>query len=251
MSEEIQVRPLSVSAETQTSQDQPLWPSGMIGTEKKTAKKQTSFKEGYPGIIGGPYSQYKPWEKKRRGLGLAEMMIALVISALLLTATAAALDSSFKAYAINQEQSTLMQSARVAMNRITSTIRLSDTHAPLNNTPLGSFMVGTTVTDTGISMYDETDTLITFKYDSANKKVICVNGTSEHVMLEGVEQFDVVLEPMRSPSSVKTAGSYDLLRRAIITIGIKTNANTAGVGESTGQQIVTLSAAVAPRKNAW
>ena len=38
---------------------------------------------------------------KRRGVGLIELLIALSISAILLTATAVAVDASFKAYAAN------------------------------------------------------------------------------------------------------------------------------------------------------
>jgi len=251
MSNQLQTRSLSVNGQTTVNQTAPVvWPSGMIGTEKKTTKKQPLFKEGYHGLLGGAEIN-KPWKSKRRGLGLAEMMIALVISALLLTATAAALDSSFKAYTANQEQSSLMQQSRIAMNRMITTIRLSETHGPYNSTPLASFSIGSTVTDHGISMYDQDDNLVTYRYDSTNKLLYCATEDAERVMLEGVEQFDVVMEPMRSAASIKTAGAYDLLRRAIITLSVKTTENTAGVGESTGNQVVTLSAAVAPRRNAW
>jgi prepilin-type N-terminal cleavage/methylation domain-containing protein len=197
----------------------------------------------------------RPWERFRRpcrrGLGLAELMIALVISALLLTAAAAALDASFKAYAINQEHSSLLQQARVTLHRISTAIRTSDTHAPLSNGPLASFAAGTTVTDTGIQMYDASDNLIAYQFDQPNQRLLCVVGGTSHVMLEGVTAFSVNLEPMRSPAAVRAAGAYDLLRRAIITLSVRTTGSTAQVGESTGTQTLTLSAAVAPRRNAW
>jgi type II secretory pathway component PulJ len=187
----------------------------------------------------------------RLGLGLAEMLIALVISALLLTAAAVALDASFKAYTVNQEQSALMQQTRIALHRMTGMIRECRAHAPVNSGPLASFSVGSTVTDHGIAMFDDNNNEITYQYDSANKRLLCLTGTTQHTMLEGVEQFDVSLEPMRSEAAVKAAGAYDLLRRATITMAVQTTADTAVTGESTGRQVVTLSAAVAPRRNAW
>ncbi len=186
-----------------------------------------------------------------RGLGLAEMMIALVIVAILLTAAAAALNASFTAYAINQEQAGLMQQARIAMHRICTMVRTCDTHAPESSAAIAGFSAGTTVADHGICMFDANGNEITYRYDSANKRLLCVSGTTEHVMLTGVEQFDVTMEPMRSEASNKSGGAYDLLRRASITLGIRTTSATANVGESTGAQVVTLSTSVAPRQNAW
>ena len=60
---------------------------------------------------------------KRRGVGLVELLIALSISAILLTATAVAVDASFKAYAANQEESSLLQQGRMALNRMVTSIR--------------------------------------------------------------------------------------------------------------------------------
>jgi type II secretory pathway component PulJ len=189
--------------------------------------------------------------RRRLGLGLAEMMMAVMITAILLTAAAAALNASFKAYAINQEQATLMQQARIAMYRMCTMIRTCDAHAPYNSTPLANFSVGVTVTDQGISMFDINNNEVTYRYDAASKQLLCITGATQNTLLEGVEQFDVTMEPMKSEVSARTAGSYDLLRRASITLGIRTTSSTAKVGESTGVQVVSLSTSVAPRQNAW
>lgn len=72
-----------------------------------------------------------------------------------------------------------------------------------------------------------------------------------HVMCDGVETFTVRMEPMRSADSIRTGGSWDLLKRATLLLTVKTNNNTSTKGEGIGKQTVTLSASVMPRRNAW
>src|SRR5262245_35586852 len=96
---------------------------------------------------------------RRRGVGLVELLVALSISAALLTSVAVALDASFKAYSINQQQAQLMQRARLAMNRIVAQIRSTESHAPYTEALYDSFSTGHVVTDVGIQMMlDDTNT---------------------------------------------------------------------------------------------
>src|SRR5213595_1529027 len=92
---------------------------------------------------------------KRRGVGLVELLLALSISAILLTATAVAVDASFKAYAANQEESSLLQQGRMALNRMVTSIRTSDSHAPNDAKLLTDFKSGLKTTGTGIAMFQE------------------------------------------------------------------------------------------------
>src|SRR5215213_6317308 len=69
---------------------------------------------------------------RRRGMGLVELMIAMSISASLLSAVAVAVDACFRGYRINQEQAILMQRSRVAQNFICTSIRTTKEHAPLS-----------------------------------------------------------------------------------------------------------------------
>jgi len=61
--------------------------------------------------------------RKRRGLSLIEVMISLAISAMLLTAVAAAFTASSDAIEINDQFFRASQSARVSLNQILSEIR--------------------------------------------------------------------------------------------------------------------------------
>jgi hypothetical protein len=195
----------------------------------------------------------RKWNQyRRRGLGLPELLISLAITASLLTATAVALSASTKAYKVNEEQSSLIQRARLTLNRLTATIRVNRLHQPHTPAKLAQFAGGTTVIDTGIDMYDgKSNTLVSFNYDSTTQRVIATVNNKPHILAEGVTQFQITLEPMRSPESIRTGGGWDLLRRATIQMSIRTVARTAVSSETTGTQVITLTDAIMPRRNTW
>jgi hypothetical protein len=204
----------------------------------------------------GPAARRAPRHRRhdhgrRRGLVMVELMIALSISAALLVATAWALDASIRAYQINQEQSGLIQRARVALYHIITTIRTTDAHAPDSPTLRSDFSSGVIVTDGGITMYDLNNKVLTYRYDAANQRLLAITNGQTYTMAEGVTQFTVKMEPMRSDESVRTGGSWDLLRRATITIAVRTNSKTSVAGDTTNRQVITLSASTMPRQNAW
>src|SRR5690349_16358233 len=103
--------------------------------------------------------------RRRHGVGLVELLVALAISAALLTATAMAIDASFKAYAVNQEQSDLTQRSRLAMYRITAVVRQTQAHQPGTTTFYNQFKAGKTVTDTAIDMMDLSGKPIRYFHD--------------------------------------------------------------------------------------
>jgi len=188
---------------------------------------------------------------RRRGLGLVELMVALAIAAALLTATGVALSAATDAYQINQQQAILLQSTRTTMNRMLTTIRRCQLHAPDTTTARNQFATGTTVNDTGIDMYDNNNTLTIYRFDAANQCVNLVIGGKAHPMIEGVTAFQVTMQPMRSAQSVRTGGPWDLLQRASIVLTVKTNAKTSAATEGQGLQTLTMSASVMPRRNTW
>jgi prepilin-type N-terminal cleavage/methylation domain-containing protein len=192
-----------------------------------------------------------PCHGMRRGLTFVELLIALAISAILLTATAVCTDASFRAYQVNQEQSTLIQRARIALNRMTTVIRTTTAHSPDSPVPASLFASGQTVTDTGIDLYDDTATLTIFRYDAANKRLLAIVGGKTFELLDGVQSFQIKLEPMRSPASIRTGGGWDLLMRATILMTIRSSVDSNAPGETTGTQVLAMSASVMPRRNVW
>jgi prepilin-type N-terminal cleavage/methylation domain-containing protein len=102
---------------------------------------------GHAGIADAPQTRTRRrpmWSARRRGLSLVEMLVALAITAVLLTATMVAIDTSFKAYAIAAESASTQTSTRMVINRLLTLVRTSTAHGPLaESDPLPS---GATVT---------------------------------------------------------------------------------------------------------
>jgi type II secretory pathway pseudopilin PulG len=193
---------------------------------------------------------------RRAGVGLVELMIALAIAAGLLTATAVALNASTQAYRANQELSSLGQRSRLAMHRMLLTIRAAEDHLPDSPGATADFHSGLVVTDAGIAMTAPGGGgggggVLVYKHDPANQRLLVeVNGVTRP-LLEGVSQFQVRLEPMRSAEHIRTGLNYDRLRRATILMTVNSNEAQERRIESTGQASITLSSSVAPRRNTW
>ncbi len=66
-----------------------------------------------------------------RAFSLIELIIALTITAMLLTATMVAIDASFQAYAAAAESASTQTTTRLVTHRLLSLIRTSSAHGPL------------------------------------------------------------------------------------------------------------------------
>lgn len=66
----------------------------------------------------------------RGGFSLIEVLISLVITSTLLTATMAALDASFKSYKITTEGASTNVVARIVMQRLTTMVRTGENFGP-------------------------------------------------------------------------------------------------------------------------
>lgn len=69
--------------------------------------------------------------RKAAGLSLVEMLIALAITAMLLTATMVAINASFIAYAAAAESASTQTSTRLVVHRTLTLVRTSTAHGPL------------------------------------------------------------------------------------------------------------------------
>ena len=199
--------------------------------------------------------------RRRHGVGLVELLIALAISAALLVSVAVAVDASFKAYAVNQDQAQLMQRARIAMNRMVTYIRGTDDHLPKSDTAYDDFIHGKVTSDNAIEMLLDSSHGISFRQSGTQLQMVSfwfsgatqVYGTPR-TLLEGVGTADFVVkfEPQRSAKAVKTGNPLcDQLKRATISLTVRPATTTTVAGEDSSDQPVTLSACVMPRKNIW
>lgn len=71
-----------------------------------------------------------------RGFSLIEMLVALTISATLLTATMVALDTSFKSYKVTSESVSTHVVGRLVMQRLTALIRTGENFGPFPVNPI-------------------------------------------------------------------------------------------------------------------
>ncbi len=166
--------------------------------------------------------------------------MALAVSAMLLAATAAAVDASIRAHEITGRRTDLNQAARVTLHRVVSGIRTGREHAPLDGPGESTFLAGGTATSGHFGLFDEAGSLIAFRHDPATRRLMMGRDAQEFVLLEGVTNFAVTAEPMQSSGSRRIGGDFDLLRRASILLTV----------ERDGQSL-TLSGSVVPRKNFW
>jgi prepilin-type N-terminal cleavage/methylation domain-containing protein len=197
---------------------------------------------------------------RRHGVGLVELLIALAISAALLTAVAFAVDASFKAYAANETQAQLMQRSRLAMNRITTYIRATTQHLPDDDDAQDDFENGLVCNASAIRMMIDSSSGVIFRQTGDELQMIpftiagnvLTEGTAR-TLLQGVGDgdFNITFEPQRSAQAVKTGAKYDQLKRASITLTVRATENTSVSGEQTQNQSTTLSMSIMPRRNIW
>jgi hypothetical protein len=95
--------------------------------------------------------------RRRAGLSIVELLLALVISAVLLVAIAAALNTTFHAYATAAESASTQSSARLVMQRLMTMIRsgvLHDAYDPDDESVTLADPTQPAVRSVGIEMFD-------------------------------------------------------------------------------------------------
>jgi len=149
---------------------------------------------------------------------IAELLIALAITAILLAAVAVAFNASFINYQQNEDMFRAINGARQALTRITNQLRTAnavDPNAPANECSL--------ITTTG----DD----ITYRYDSANNRLYLDSGVNSYVLCDNVTG-------MTFTKSTATVDAVTYVQSVQVSITV--------VSGSTEQ---TLSAAAAIRRN--
>ena len=134
------------------------------------------------GRRGGP--------RARRGFNIVELLMALGISAMLLTATMVALDASFMAYQNTTEMASTHTISRLAMHRILTMIRNGVEFGPRPLSPLDP-IVESTFIEVNLPDDDEPDGLmyIMVEWDEVEEALFIRIGAPDeprYALLEGV-----------------------------------------------------------------
>ncbi len=205
--------------------------------------------------------------RRRQGLSLVEVLMALSLTAVMMVAIFQAVNASFISFRANQSNAMLTMRTRMVLMRMLDHIRATSLHQPLNSLKLAAWQLSPApVDDDGIVLAEtqsDDKTLIFYKYylDKTNtgnyRLKMSRSGTSiattDNVLLNNVASFNI---RMWSGKSDPTLTSYDVLTRAVITMQVKeqTTGTATGsriTGSNTTPDAVTLSGSAVPRQNAW
>ena len=113
------------------------------------------------------------YRKQKRAFTIVEVLIALAITAMLLTAVAVAFNASVINYQENEKMYKTMNNARQAMLRMTAQLRTADCNS-----------VSTTLTECTLTAAGGQN--ITYRYNSGEKKLYLVTSDGDYVLCDNV-----------------------------------------------------------------
>ena len=119
---------------------------------------------------------------RRRAFNLVELLIALSITAMLLTATMVALDASFMAYQTTTEQASTQTIGRMAMHQMLTMIRSGEEFGPFPESPLERIVESDFIE---IRLVDGGD-VVTLEWREDDEALYYIVGDEVHLLLEGV-----------------------------------------------------------------
>lgn len=188
----------------------------------------------------------------RRGFNLVELLIALGITAALLTATLVALNASFRAYQATTEVSSTHTIARLTVNRMTMMIRVGEDFGPFPTNPLE-----TTVTSDFIEFATPDGDIMTLEFDEAQEALLvsvtdpATGEEDTYTLLEGVlRQFDSDGDPI-APFTMQYEKGRNLYR-ATIDLLIRPDDNMSlSIEGNNDNQLIHLVSSAMPRSAAF
>lgn len=121
--------------------------------------------------------------RRARGFSLIELLIALILAALLMTAVMVALDMGFRAYRASAEQVSASVQGRIIVERLQALVRRGTDFAPLPAGPADQTIESDCI---GIKM-PEGD-WITLAWDASTSELTWTGDQGTHAMMEGVTQ---------------------------------------------------------------
>lgn len=191
-----------------------------------------------------------------RGLSLAEMLVSLAITALLLTATMVAIDASFKSYAFAAESASTQVSTRMVTHRVLSLIRTGTAQGPLTSADHTAFgtglpsptFSGNTVTSTYLVLTDRDGLRITLEY-RADDEMLYVTTESAGTpvtrpLLGGVSACSFLMERRRDAST----DFVWVLERASVDMTVVPDVDASLGVEAGNSQPIRVVASTAPRR---
>jgi len=188
-----------------------------------------------------PQNFYRPCHV-RRGFNLVELLIALAITATLLTATIVALNASFMAYQATTEVSSTHAIGRLTMHRLMAMIRISDDFEPKPDNPLDSVK-----TSDYMQFRNPNGEVIEVRWDEDSETLfVSVDYGTEYALLEGVKpQYDSGGDPIPPFTLVYERGMH--LYRATVDLLVQPDDNMSMTLDGNNVETIRLVASAMPR----
>ncbi len=187
----------------------------------------------------------------RRGLSIVETLIALAISALLLTATMVAIDASFRAYADTAATATTQAATRLLTHRFMSMIRTSTAHGPLvpdaGSTPPVT-LNGNTISSHYIELVDMRNNLVRLEYRAADEELWATStplgggAATSQPLLSGVSDCQFFAQRRQDEDNVW------VLERATMDLTVDSPPDATLAIENGAPQPIRMIASTTPRQ---
>lgn len=182
----------------------------------------------------------------RRGFNLVEMLIALAISAALLTATMVALDASFTAYQMTTEVASTHTIGRLTMHRILALIRTGVEFTPVPDDPRDTIRESDY-----LDILTPDGEVISIEWHEDEEALYVVVDGQEALLMEGViAQYDPDTGERIQPFTLE----YELgniLHRATVDFAIVPDDNMSVEMDGDNQEVIRLVASAMPRLSAF
>ncbi|MBN1764953.1 MAG: prepilin-type N-terminal cleavage/methylation domain-containing protein [Sedimentisphaerales bacterium] len=165
---------------------------------------KTTHENGKQSDIGR-IQRYK--RRRKKGLSIVEILIALAIAALLLTATAVAFEAAFKSYSANHDMAVVSVSTRNALYQMSATIR-----SAWNDPDIETINVN--LDGTECALVDASGRDVIYRYDAGSSEIqVNINGdTNWYALVEDVsplsagEDIFTIVDPADPDFPVGTVG---------------------------------------------
>jgi prepilin-type N-terminal cleavage/methylation domain-containing protein len=187
---------------------------------------------------------------RRRGFNLIELLVALGISAALLTATMVALNACFIAYQTTTEEAATHTVSRLVMHRVLSMVRTGEDFGPMPEDALENL-----VETDYFEFTDHQGQLIRITFDEANSRLLFRVGAEgdDRVLLAGVQRT-VSGEGENTtefPAFVLEFEKGTHLRRFSMDLTVTPDANQSTKSDLGVMRPIRLVASSMPRAETW
>lgn len=183
----------------------------------------------------------------RRGFNLVELLMALSISATLLTATMVALDASFVAYQRTTEQASTQTIGRLTMHRLLTLIRSGEDFGPFPLDPLDRIVSSNFI---DIRLVEGGD-VVTIEWREGDEALYYLEGGNEHLLLEGVL---AATDPDTGDPIAPFTLEYErgrILHRATIDLSLRPDDNMDVQLDGDWETVLRLVASAQPRRTTF